>query len=282
MNGRSAKIYLLLLFLILPSMLVFSFSFNNNEAKGNKLYQEGKYEDAVKEYTEGLTKKADYTLFYNRGASFFKLGQYDKALSDFENSATYSNSDTGHIRAIYNAGNSSFMKAETDKVKNPSAALQSYEKAVSHFERVLQLDKNNQKAAYNLELGRIRIDELKKQQKDNKQQNQNQQQQGKQDNNQQNQNQQQGQQNNNQQNQNQQQQGKQDNNQQNQNQQQQGKQDNNQQNQQQPGQQSTNQQNLSNSENVSPEDILKEEARRQEAVKLLLSNGSAEPVDKDW
>ncbi len=266
-------------------MLVFSFSFSNNETKGNKLYQEGKYEDAVKEYTEGLTKKADYTLFYNRGASFFKLGQYDKALSDFENSATYSNSDTGHIRAIYNAGNSSFMKAETDKVKNPAAALQSYEKAVKHFERVLQLDKNNQDAAYNLELGRIRIDELKKQQKDNKQQNKNQQQQEKQDNNQQNQNQQQQEkQDNNQQNQNQQQQGQQDNNQQNQNQQQQEKQDNNQQNQnqQQQGQQDNNQQNLSNSETVSPEDILKEEARRQAAVKLLLSNGSAEPVDKDW
>ena len=277
MIKRSLKIHLLLLFVLFPSVFSFSFSLQNSETKGNKFYHEGKYEDAVKAYTEGLAKKANYSLYYNRGASFFKLGQYDKALSDFENSATYSNSEEGHIKAIYNAGNSSFMKAEADKTKNPSTALESYEKSVKHFERVLQLDKNNPEAAYNLELGRVRIDEIKKQQQDKDQQQKNQKN-GNQDNqNQQSQNQQQqDQQKNNQDNQDQQAQGQQNNNPDNQNQQSQD--------QQQQGQQSEedNPQKLSASEAVSPEDILKEEARRKEAVNLQLSNGSAVPVDKDW
>jgi len=275
MIKRLIKIYLLLLFALFPSVLSFSFSLGNSETRGNKLYHEGKYEDAVKEYTQGLAKKANYTLYYNRGASFFKLGQYDKALSDFENSATYSNSKEGHIKAIYNAGNSSFMKAEADKAKNPSTALESYGKAVKHFERVLQLDKNNQEAAYNLELGRVRIDELKKQQQDqqkNDQQNKDQQNKDQQNKDQQNNN----QDNQNQQSQNQQQQDQQKSNPDNQEQQKQGQQNNNQQN------KEDNPLKMSASEAVSPEDILKEEARRKEAVNLQLSNGSAVPVDKDW
>jgi len=271
MNKKLIRFYLLLLFAIFPSVLSYSLSLQNSEIKGNKLYHEGKYEDAVKEYTQGLTKKANYTLYYNRGASFFKLGQYNKALSDFENSATYSNSNEGHIKAIYNAGNSSFMKAETEKAKNPSAALESYKKAVKHFERVIQLDQNNTNAAYNLELGRVRIEELNKQQQDqqkNDQNNNKDQQKSSSDN------------------QNQQQQNQQKSNPDNQNQQNQDQQQQNQQNQ---NQHNNNQQNkegnpqkMSASENVSPEDILKEEARRKEAVNLLLSNGSAVPVDKDW
>ena len=275
MSIKSITIFLILLLILFPFVSTYSLTLGTNIIKGNKFYQEGKYEDAVRKYTEGLAKKANYTLYYNRGASFYKLGQYNKAISDFENAATYSNSEKGHIKAIYNAGNSSFMQAEADKAKNPSSALESYEKAVKHFERVLQLDSNNAEAAYNLELGRIRIDELKKKQKNDQknkdhrkqdQQNQNQQQ-DQQNNNQQSQNQQQDQQNNNQQSQNQ-QQDQQNNNQQSQNQQQ--------------DQQDNNQQNTISSENVSPEDILKEEARRKETANLFLSNGSAEPVDKDW
>jgi len=276
MIKRLIKIYLLLLFALFPSVISFSISLGNSETRGNKLYHEGKYEDAVKEYTQGLAKKANYTLYYNRGASFFKLGQYDKALSDFENSATYSNSEEGHIKAIYNAGNSSFMKAEADKAKNPSTALESYGKAVKHFERVLQLDKNNQEAAYNLELGRVRIDELKKQQQD-------QQDKDKQNKDQQDKNQQKSSSDNqNQQSQNQQQQDQQNANQDNQNQQQGQQEEKKQQNQDQQSQQDDNLKNTKDSENVSPEDILKEEERRKQAVNLLLSNGSAETVDKDW
>ncbi len=270
MNKKLIKFYLLLLFAIFPSVLSYSLSLQNSEIKGNKLYHEGKYEDAAKEYTQGLTNKANYTLYYNRGASFFKLGQYNKALSDFENSATYSNSEEGHIKAIYNAGNSSFMKAETEKAKNPSAALESYKKAVKHFERVIQLDQNNTNAAYNLELGRVRIEELNKQQQDqqkNDQNNKDQQDKDQQKSSSDNQNQQQ---------QNQQKSNPDNQNQQNQGQQQQNQQNNNQQN------KEDNPQKMSASENVSPEDILKEEARRKEAVNLLLSNGSAVPVDKDW
>jgi Ca-activated chloride channel homolog len=254
---------LLICLLISLSFFVWSLGFTENRINGNKLYNEGDFDGSSLEYTKGLTKKANFDLYYNRGASFYKLGLYNKALSDFEDAGTYSDSTTQQVRALYNAGNSSFMGAETAKTENPNQALDSYIKAVKHFERALELD-NNANAAYNLELARLRWNELKKQMEE---QQQDQQDQSSED----------------QESENQDQNSEQRNESQDQNQQENSDQSQEQQqNQEQSPEESRSSEAAASNENVSPEDILNEEARRKEAVQLLISNGTADVVDKDW
>lgn len=234
--------------LLFPSLSVFSMGYVENELNGNKLYKEGNFEGALDEYSEGLTKKANYNLYYNRGVSYYKLGQFDKSFSDFEDAATYANSKADQIKAVYNAGNSNYMMAETIKTEESGQAVEFYGKAVNHFERVLELDNNNQDASYNLELSRLKLDELKQQnedQQDGDQQSDNKSEDGQQD----------------------------------------GEskdgngQDSEQQEQNSQGEES---ESASSSEEISPKDILNEEARRQEARQIIISTGSGEPVDKDW
>ncbi len=259
-----------ILLLLFPSLLIFPMGSRENIINGNNLYKEGNFEDAVLEYTEGLTKKSDYNLYYNRGVSNYKLGQFDKSFSDFEDAATYANTNKDQIKAVYNAGNSNFMMAETVKTENPGQALDYYTKSVSQFERVLELEPNNADASYNLELSRLRLDEIKQQeneeQQEGDQQSDNESEDGQQDG---------------------EKQKSQDGSQQ-EDQQQQDQQQQQQDQQQQQQDQQQNQEAAENSESsylskdISPEDILNEEARREEAVQLIISSGSGETVDKDW
>ncbi|MDA3938169.1 MAG: hypothetical protein PF693_02525 [Spirochaetia bacterium] len=242
--------YLLsILLLILTPSYIFSMGFKENELNGNNLYKEDDFEGASLEYTEGLTKKADYKLYYNRGVSYYKLGQYDKSFSDFENSATYANSEGDQIKAVYNAGNSNYMMAETVKNENPGQALELFGKAVNHYERVLELDTDNDDASYNLELARLRLDEIKQQQSEDQQS-----------------------------------EDQPDGDQQSDNGSEDGQQDGEQQNsdQQQQDQQIESSESSYLSEEISPKDILNEEARRQDAIQALITSGSGELVDKDW
>ncbi len=251
-------IYIFLLLIIFP-VLIFSMGFKENEINGNNLYKGGDFEGASTEYSEGLTKKADYDLYYNRGVSYYKLGQYDKSFSDFEDAASYANSEGDQIKAVYNAGNSNFMVAESVKTENPGQAFEFYGKAVKHFERVLELDSDNQDASYNLELSRLRLDEIEQQKEEQE------------DGDQQSEDQKSG---------DQKEDGDQDEEKQEQNQQ-----DNEQQNgeQQDPNQQqSESSESAYADEEISPKDILNEEARRQEAVQAVITNVSGELVDKDW
>ena len=243
---------------LLPVFFIFPMGHKENELNGNRFYNEGDFERASAEYSEGLTKKADYDLYFNRGISFYKLGRFDKSFSDFEDAATYANSKRNQIKAVYNAGNSNFMMGETVKTENQGEALEFYEKAVKHFERVLELDADNQDASYNLELSRIRLDEIKKQQSEDQQD------EDKQSENQADKNEDDG------------------------NEHDEGQQDQNQEDmEQQTGDQQTqeDQQNTDNSEGsylseeILPKDILNEEARRQE---VIITTGSSETVDKDW
>lgn len=254
----------LILLLIFPSVFVFSSGFNENELDGNKLYKEGDFEGALAEYSGGLATKADYDLYYNRGVSYYKLDQYEKSFSDFENAATYANSEKDQIKAVYNAGNSNFMAAETVKTENPGQALEFYDKAVKHFERVLELDSDNQNASYNLELSRLRLDEIEQHQND-EQEDGDQQSDDQQDGDQQDSNEQSGEQQESQQ---------QDNNEPGEEQQEQS------QHEEQNGSENPEESYLS--DEISPKDILNEEARRQEVRQLLITNGSGEVVDKDW
>lgn len=73
--------------LITASILIFaSYSFAANGFKeGNKLYLNGKYQDALNQYQEFTQKNPDYYEgFFNAGNAFFRQEQYDNALGMYK------------------------------------------------------------------------------------------------------------------------------------------------------------------------------------------------------
>jgi tetratricopeptide (TPR) repeat protein len=58
---------------------------DNNSKEGDKLYQQGQYEQAVKAYTDFIKyNPTDVRSIYNRGRSYEELGQHAEALKDYE------------------------------------------------------------------------------------------------------------------------------------------------------------------------------------------------------
>ncbi len=106
--------------------------------KANKLYVEGKYEEALKEYKAAqVNSPDDERIMLNMGNAQYKLGHYDEALSGYAMSA--GNADP-KIRAqsYYNAGNSLYR-------------IGKLEEAVDQYRKALENDPNDEDAKYNLE-----------------------------------------------------------------------------------------------------------------------------------
>ena len=58
---------------------------SKNSQQGDQLFAEGKYEQAVSEYTQYIEYNPDdIKSIYNRGRAYEELGEYDKSLADYE------------------------------------------------------------------------------------------------------------------------------------------------------------------------------------------------------
>jgi Ca-activated chloride channel family protein len=214
--------------------------------EGLNLYDQRNYKGAYDIFDQQLQRNpASEGLEFDRGASAYKEGDYDKALEAF--GRVLGSSDQAlREQAEYNLGNTLVERGALQEAKDEK--IKEWTDALKHYDQALKVNPNNADAKYNEDVVRKMIDELNKKQQ--QQQNQQNQQQNQQQQNQQNQQQQQNQQSQSQQQQNQQndsqnQQGQgqqQQKNQQSQNQQGQGQQQQQQQNQQAQNQQGHGQQ----------------------------------------
>lgn len=73
--------HILIAFLLLT---IFTSCKDESSNEGDKYFQQGKFEEAVKAYTEYLRlEPTDVKSLYNRGRAYEELGEYDKAIADF-------------------------------------------------------------------------------------------------------------------------------------------------------------------------------------------------------
>uniref|UniRef100_A0A8C7F5N1 RNA polymerase II-associated protein 3 n=1 Tax=Oncorhynchus kisutch TaxID=8019 RepID=A0A8C7F5N1_ONCKI len=99
--------------------------------KGNQLFKEGKYEDAIECYTRGMgADPYNPVLPTNRAACFFRLKKFAVAESDCNLSIAL---DSNYFKAFARRGASRF-------------ALQHYESALEDYVMVLKLDPGNLEA----------------------------------------------------------------------------------------------------------------------------------------
>jgi Ca-activated chloride channel family protein len=138
-------------------------SANGHVEAGNRLYGEGKLQEALDEYDRAARKLSEEPgVRFNRGAALFGLGRYEEAQKEFLR-ATEAKDPQLKENAFYNMGNSFFKQ-------------QHYKEAFDAYKRALGTDPRDARAKWNLELAlrRLREEEQKKQQQDkNKNQDQN-------------------------------------------------------------------------------------------------------------
>src|SRR5262249_28550011 len=131
-------------------------------APGMDAYQQGKFEDAYKEFQETLKShpqsRAEDELQFDSGTAAYKLKDYNKALESF--SQALLTPDTGlQTKGHYNLGNTLYQRGEMEK--SDDKKLSDWTNALDHYEQTLKLDPQNKEAKDNYEYVKKKIDELK-------------------------------------------------------------------------------------------------------------------------
>jgi len=130
----------------------------NNE--GNRLYQQRKYDDALKMYVDAQASRPGAPeLHYNIGNVLFRKKEYDKAVEEYLRAQAAADPVLSEA-AIFNRGNALLMQGR------PEEAIQAYVRA-------LRARPDDTDAKRNLEIALRLLDEKKKQQQQGKGQDQN-------------------------------------------------------------------------------------------------------------
>ncbi len=181
----------LLLFLLFLCCAVSADAVYDKNKKANKLYEQGKYEEALSLYEEALLESPDEkNLAINKGSALYRLQDFAGAQESYKNALSVEDKKA-RADLHYNMGNVYNMHGDQLAASGNQEAMEKYKAARDSYIKSLDLNARDRDAKWNLQLTQMKIKQMeqqKKQQQNNKdqqdkdKQNQDQNKDGKQDN----------------------------------------------------------------------------------------------------
>ncbi len=111
--------------------------FSEDGARGQKEYDQGKFDKAMESFLNAqIEKPQSPELKYDLANSYYKMGKFAEAEKLFDAAAKLGGSDLKE-KALYNLGNTAFR-------------MNKLEEAMSYYQQALQLNPKDQDAQYNL------------------------------------------------------------------------------------------------------------------------------------
>lgn len=137
----------------------------------NKLYNDGKYNEALKKYGElDDPSKVSDIIDYNTGAALYKKYEYDRAEERFSKTLVTDNPEL-EAKANYNIGNSKYKIGKMTEQGKQGTVARLYREALEYYKRAIELDQEDGDAKFNYEYVKKELDSLlsKNQQKQQQQ-----------------------------------------------------------------------------------------------------------------
>ena len=147
---------LLLALALYPTLVGFGESPEGRNRKGNRLYRDGRFDEALAEYRGAQVLAPELSvLAFNAGNALFRKGELPDAIREY-GSAALTDDPMMSSSALYNAGTAFLQAGQIDT-------------AVEAFKSALKLNPDDAEAKHNLELA-LRMFEQQQQQQGNQDQ----------------------------------------------------------------------------------------------------------------
>lgn len=147
-------LFTFLLFLLIAPSPCFSESKAALAKEAGRLYEEKKYDEALKKYVElNLSFPDDPKIQYNLANTYYQLKNYQAARKSFLATAIKSQDPAFQKKSLFNLGNSNYKQGKL-------------EEAVASYQKVLELDPDDLTAKQNLEFVQEEIKKRNRQKKE--------------------------------------------------------------------------------------------------------------------
>jgi Ca-activated chloride channel family protein len=174
-NAGKHKILLHILLVLFMLQTAFAGSAGSSTRRGNELYQQGQFDEAIKQYDQALIDRPEaLEPKFNKANSYYRLDDLGQAMNLYREVAAESKDMKLVTKARYNLGNCSFQQGSKQRDSNLQKAIEEMETAIGHWRGVLDIDPENEKAAKNIEVARLIIKDILDQLKNQQQQDPNQ------------------------------------------------------------------------------------------------------------
>ncbi len=132
-------------------------------------FHKGEFAKAQQEYAASAAKDpANAALHFNAGSAAYRTGDYAQAAQAFGNSLK---TDQVPLQqsAYYNLGNTQYRLGQKSEKEKPQEAIKTWEDAVKSYNAALQITATDAQAKHNRDFVQSKIDQLKKQEEQKKQ-----------------------------------------------------------------------------------------------------------------
>jgi tetratricopeptide (TPR) repeat protein len=167
----SIHITILLLIISAAQHSLFSDETYSTNKRGNYLYKNQQYKEALKVYDDALLlSPSDNRLKMNKGSAHYQLGEFDKAEESY-NAALSSDNKDQLADAHYNMGNILFRQGAQMYQQGPQQAIEKFKSAYEHYVKSLEFRPTDTDAKWNLQLAHQvmkQLEQQKQQQQNNK------------------------------------------------------------------------------------------------------------------